>query len=489
MKRYSFISKSSIAFLLIICHCEIAFAQDTPDANKEDNCIASSTEKCISKSELLGNLDLVTPGNPLFALSGSTPDSIIKPKTGEELALSLLPQAVDVFGNNQFAIAVEVNPGLLMMPDNILPQSLGFSESDKQVARDLGEKDLALARWLSNLSLTAAINRTTGDEDSTFYGLGASYVYDTKSPLVNNKSYRNCITPFFDTANSDLRLKRQRKAREIFAGVALNAVPVNPAASEGENKADIEKRVILEFELMSLKADDPNQMRREVVKLLTDAGVTDPQRLNDLLLEVVRAKSTYSDDFPKDLTAAIKSCRDPLIKWNRNVYGFGAAVYHKDVEKTNSDDMMMNTDSADISQSTGFGLWSSASFPVKSNGQIIGHVNYTDDLVRQRKVDEEMITENVDSLSFGARYTHQVSGTDKSSSKRKIRLFAEGGYNDEEFSNISDKYWQAGIGAELEIQKDLFFQFVIGDTFGSEIDRSNYLSGQFKWSFSNNPSE
>ena len=85
----------------------------------------------------------------------------------------------------------------------------------------------------------------------------------------------------------------------------------------------------------------------------------------------------------------------------------------------------------------------------------------------------------MDGWNVGARYTHQF----EHKLTGPVRGFVEGAYYEEEFGIITDTFTQAGIGLELKLQDNLFFQATIGDSFGSEIDRGEYLSGQLKWSF------
>ncbi len=193
----------------------------------------------------------------------------------------------------------------------------------------------------------------------------------------------------------------------------------------------------------------------------------------------------------------VDRCTQEVRPWNRNVYGAGAAIYHTTTSllPAAAPGMMAMVRMADdLGDVTGFGAWASAA--VKSpltpkTGQFTFHGRYTDNLVRERGTGDEKIVERVDGWSAAARYTHQFSASkdQKRRNARAVRGFIEAAYTEEEFGNITDEFWQAGIGAEIQVRKDMFFQFVVGDTFGSEIDRSTYLSGQFKWSFSKLPAQ
>src|SRR5690242_5629519 len=93
----------AVALALVLLAQPIAYAQD---AAEEADCVASNSgkgnsakDKCVAASELLGALDLATPDNALFTLMGSTPEAVIRPKAGDKLMLSMLPQATDALGN------------------------------------------------------------------------------------------------------------------------------------------------------------------------------------------------------------------------------------------------------------------------------------------------------------------------------------------------------------------------------------------------------
>src|SRR5689334_1406025 len=89
------------------------------------------SDSCVTAGDLLGKLDLAVPENALFALMGATPETVIRPKMGDKFATSILPQIVDALGNEQYALALEVNPGLLMMPKEFSAEDLTVSGARK----------------------------------------------------------------------------------------------------------------------------------------------------------------------------------------------------------------------------------------------------------------------------------------------------------------------------------------------------------------------
>lgn len=187
-----------------------------------------------------------------------------------------------------------------------------------------------------------------------------------------------------------------------------------------------------------------------------------------------------SNNFKKKIKTLHDGCFKQINSWNREVFSAGLAIYHSEIGDPNP--MLAST--LPTSKSTGYGGWVSAALPLGSNGQFTLSGQLTDDLVRERKEEEETITETVDGWRIGSRYTHHITGGKKGNPGRAVRGFFEAAYAEENFGMINDNFTQAGFGVEIQLQDNLFFQATIGDTFGSEIDRSTYLSGQFKWSFS-----
>jgi hypothetical protein len=445
----------------------------------ESSCILSggdgeTKDQCLAKSDLLGSLDLAAPTNPLFILMGTTPESVITPKAGDDFMLSLLPRAVDAFGNDNFAIALEINPGLVMLPSRIAVADLGFFE-DKPVYG----KSLSTARLLSRFTTTLVANRKTGDTDSTQYGFGLSFNHDTKNPLINNGDYRDCISlnqSELDTASG----VSQKKL------TALDKALIDFGVQGGDLE---EKRRKVKQKLVSIKTINA----KEIFAVLKAEGVSvdrSGSTKNIIFIEEVEAALQTLDEKVAQLHSTITGCTNELSKWNRDVYAGGLAVYRTDTTGASGS----TSDFDDVGDATGFGAWVSLAFDssiADSEGQFIVHARYNEDLVRERGSGDDAVVERVDAWSLGGRYTHELSTSSKKSGFNlgAVRGFIETAYTNEEFGSITDEFWQAGIGAEFQVRKDLFFQFIIGDTFDSEIDRSTYLSGQFKWSLSKSPAQ
>lgn len=433
---------------VLILMSPAGFAQD------EKKCLGgtdfSLDDECLSESDVLGVLDLSTPENALFSLLGSAPETVIKPKVGDKISASILPQVADAFGNEQYSIGVEINPGLLMMPDDYTIAEL-ISSSGGSVNTERADR-LNQARLWSQFTFSAAATKSSDGGNKTSYGMGANYIHDSGSPFnaTAQKEYGNCIRDAYtDPTTGDLLSPSDALAvleGEVAAETKTDGTPAFSTVDEIE--AEAEKR---------FKSDPRFGVQRQ------------------------------------DADPILTRCIASASPWNRTVYGAGVAVVRTEADAPSSsgDAMMMTTMTASTEdlEKTGAALWASYAGPSpldNENGQIAASIRYSDNLARQRKDGDMTINETVDAWQIGGRYTHSFDDTKDSSgaTTRSFRGFIEIAYAEEEFGDINDSYSQAGVGFEIQLQKNLYFQAVFGDTFGSEIDRDTYLSGQIKWSFS-----
>ena len=457
-----FLSKTTILVLALTANM---IAYSSAIAQDESRCLSSSLDEnaCLKKSDLLGSLELTTPSSPLFTLSGSTPENVIVPKPGDNLLITFLPQAINSLNQENTAIGFEINPGLLIMPEYLAVKEL---ESG-------GE--LALAKFLSQFNFTGSLEKVSSDtENYTRYGFGGSYIYDTKSAFINNKDYRGCISGFEDSS-----IIAADEALELFTGIQ-NILEVNDVAPRTSLIEKLEVQKLTRVEIHNLLREAG--MKSEKIP----GAILGIQSLRNLHLDSVASEKFYS---------GIKECGEIYSKWNRDIYGFGFAYYNTDINLTpavtETDTPDSTLEGVDNLEDDGFGFWASAAFEANlfGEGQLIFSGRLLESQIRERTTnDNQTVTENVDVVGAGARYTHQFSSS-KVRETKAVRGFIEAGYYEEDFSEINDNYFQAGIGAEFQLNKDLFFQAVVGDTFGSEIERSTYLSGQIKWSFSTTGAE
>lgn len=449
-----------LKILLACASCLFALAGNTEtaaDKTSEETkdaigCIVGeglelSSDKCFDASQFLGKLDLTSPDNPLFNLMGSSPETIIRPKAGDSFSAALLPKFADALSADRTSLAIEFNPSINLIPERFMVEEVrgqvveGVDGSQNRVDR------LALAKRLNPLSLTVAYSESEGSADIVSYGLGASYVVDSGSPFEAMSRYADCIDTAYD-ADGDTLIANYKVAEQ--------------------------NRLLREWQ-----ADHPNDALtpEKLIELHGEAekSLNADERYQTLL----EKRSTYG-----------QTCRDEISVWNRDVYGAGIAVLRSE-QQTAAATAAPGTPE---DSKTGIGAWGSLSKKVGASGQLTAGARITEGIIRERKSQGTDIVEELDSWSTGLRYTHQFAGTSKSTPygkrlNRSIRGFAEIAYTDEKFDTGSDQFYQAGIGLEIQLQKNLFFQFVVGDTFSSSIERNNYLSGRVKWSFSNGQAE
>ena len=399
---------------------------------------------CLTSSSLLGALDLTTPESALFTLMGSTPDNVLKPKLGDKISWSFLPQAINALDGEEFALGFEINPGLLMLPESYSIANLRGRKSNIPGFEKNEEAAISQLKWvrlLSQFTLSGAASKSTGDVDMTRYGFGINFAHDTGSPMFGKGKYAECVMPSdWVEYRNQFALRREAEERKFKARV--------PAPSSAELADFITNKV-------------DKIVRESDWHKLAEKGLNKPK--------------------------SIDKCVEEEAPWNRTVFGAGAALYHSDVEVGDAVVMAMaDMDMAAeemVGDQTGYGIWASAAIKTDDQGQLTVSARFNDDLVRERTVMEEAMTESVDGWRFGARYTRGFSESDNAKGGA-IKGFIEAAYAEEDFGIINDSFTQAGVGVEIQLQDNLFFQATIGDTFGSEIDRSTYLSGQFKWSFS-----
>lgn len=433
-----------LAALLFFCGLTFAaqpvIAQDGTSEAEAADCIsgtgASFTDSdCFDASDILGKLDLSVPENSLFAVMGTTPDTIIRPKGGDKFAASVLPQIADAFGNEQYAIGIEINPGLAMMPERYTQSELLGEAGRASGSRERVQR-LKTSKILSNFTLTGAATQSTDDGKKNTYGLGINYNFDSGSPFNAQRDYAQCLTTAAMQTGPDpvglyvLDIYQQIISEQILAGQPTTAEAIEPI---------LQKRLAEDKKYLDMREAANNQ----------------------------RSK-----------------CMEAVQPWNRNTYGAGIAAFRSEVSPATP----AGTPVEEVSE-TGFGAWASATFKTGDNGQFVLGAKWTDNAVRQREQDSEKVTETVDGWQVGTRYIHSISEDKDSdgSTSRSVRGFVEVAYAEEKFGEIEDQFTQAGLGFEIQLQKNLFFQVNVGDTFDSKIERGTYLTGQVKWAFSQKP--
>lgn len=435
--------------LLIACLAGMSF----PSTSFGEDCFASAHGKCITGSELLGQMFFGPPENPLFALSNTTPETIIAPKPGQKLSASLLPQVIDALGQETTSVGLTVNPGLYRLGETISGSDLFRNERPT--------KDAILTRFSFSLSATEA----TDDDPLSKYGVGLSYVFDGKSPINNLLEYQICtqssesIKVFFEEAaqwDDDLdRLIRKSGVTDLAKITdAVNKIEAEATKKEG----------VLAKETVS--------------KSLKDAGAN-PNLVDSVTDEIIESAKTHLFFKGKYLgTSADKAAKDCIARytrWNRPLLSLGTAGYlsvEENGEVTN-----------------GYGFWGSYAVPFPTSASRLGQMTISGKYLKnhiRKAIDGSDGTESVDGWSIGARYTHQLSAASKQEKEdtNVTRAFVELGYTEEEFGEADDDFFQVGLGGEVQLAEEFFVQVIVGRGIESDFDRSGYLSTQFNWSLS-----
>lgn len=427
------------AILIVVVFSPLCFAQD--DASGSD----------FKKDDFLGKLDLTVPDNALFTLMGSSPETVIKPKVGDSFSATLLPQALNALGEEETSLGIEINPGLLAMPERYK-----FSDFGKDTEEG---RRLSRAATLSGFKLSLGATRSNGDTDVTRFGAGINYTWDEGSPFNSSiqRRYSECLRAEIGGGSPDLA---RDYIRTKIDALILEKKRARPNAPEINLELEASTEVAA-----SLQTDKAYQA---LFKAQTEQGTKCSTKIEG-------------------------------TEWNRNVYGVGLAVIHT---QTDSPDVAQNNDSNAMTavtamvmkdqkdlDETGAALWASASRGLGKDGQITGTVQYSENFARQRQQDGQKINETYDGWRVGARYTYQLASEEsEGTTVRAVRGFVEAAYGEEEFGMIDDQFTQAGVGLEIQLQKNLYVQAIVGNTFDSKIDRDTYLTGQVKWSFSTAPS-
>lgn len=357
-------------------------------------------------------------------------------------------------------MALELNPGLLSLPETInslhllseekIRERLDDPELSQRVIGSSEYRQTRRAALLSTLNFSVYASRAGEDTSISQYGVGASFIWDTKSPFLNSVELEDCIE------GPSTRIRRLEQERiEQITQLLRRELGQEPTAQERDaltNGLIVGGSFVVD--------------QGQIATVLRDVG------LDEALAADILTINRRFNEGASQADESVSGCLSRVTRWNRDVYGVGVAGY-------------IGTDEDDNSSTSGIGLWFSLARQLGDDAQLIVSGRWIDDLLDAREVDGETVSETVDILSAGARLTYELaSSADQSApSARATRGFIEAGYFEKDFADIEDKYWQLGVGGEFQLRKDLFVQFVVGETIGSELDRSEYLSSQLKWSF------
>ncbi len=195
-----FLTRQLNVVTLVLSIGSTASAQTTlSEIESFDDFVERFAPSNIEKDELLGELDLATPENPLFTLMGTTPETVIKPKAGDKIMASIAPQVADAFGNETYAIAIEIAPSQFVAPEFFTLDELnGKADISGDIgpagltSRDRKER-LDQAKRLQGLKLSLVANRSNEMTNKTQVGFGVSYVYDVGEPIRGQRRYSACL--------------------------------------------------------------------------------------------------------------------------------------------------------------------------------------------------------------------------------------------------------------------------------------------------------
>lgn len=427
---------------------------------QDNDLLAGNLEKPLETNDFLGKLDLSLPESTLFSLMGGSTDGVIRPRSNERLSVHLLPVAGDILSGDGFAFGIEFNVGMRMLPTSYTAGELAgkANELDPESAARVAQIDAA--RKLARLSVSLAASRATTGAEIESYGLGLAYNYDSAEPLESQGRFEKCVVEAYGPAKELESTSVARRERQIV--------------SEG----------IWEREFLESWREEHGE----------DATGPTPTELDNALKAYLDNNEDVQKLRKQGAEVAAK-CKNVVNRWNRLIAGGGIAAYHA---KAMADMTPANTaegDQPDMSaillgdetEATALAAWVGVSAPFGRDGQVTASLKHTDNGLRQRTVDEGVITERWDGSSAGLRYTHGF--TDNKLTDGSLRGFVEFAYTEEQFGEIDDKFSQAGVGVELQVTDGVYLQAIVGDTFDSEIDRNNYFSGQLKWGLTGGPAQ
>ena len=443
----STLQNTATSCIFFIVLASTAIAQES----NEQNDVIFGSDQIPTESELLGLLELGPPTLPLFTLMGVSAEGVISPQTSAEIGAAIVPQAINAFGQEATQIGLSINPGLLLLDDEVSANDL------------VRETRFGTPRQLSRLSFSVAYSRDVGEQAKTQAGLGLSYTYDAKSPIQAYPEYSECVDR---ATRGDLEIldsARTGRNDEITTLIRPLGLP-------------FDKEIELIGQIGSVLNGPQAQQEKELRRIAAENELAvNEDRFVSELLEVASRFQAAAGQRERNVTAAVRACVAEATAWNRPLYAFGIAGYQTDFPEADDRD--------------GYTAWFSLANPLGENGQAILSARYYEGLAREVTSDGMMIADYVDGWTVGARYTHQISAEiiGNLDIGRATRGFVEAAYTEESFGELDDEYWQGAIGAEVRLDKGTYAQFIVGRSWGSEIDREDFISAQLKWSLTRSP--
>jgi hypothetical protein len=188
----------------------------------------------------------------------------------------------------------------------------------------------------------------------------------------------------------------------------------------------------------------------------------DPSSNND-----ENSSSMHTVEATKETLNAAKLCTADAEKrlWNAASWDIGAAFY-------DADDNVINE--------SGYSIWTSFSYPVTEHGQMIVYGQLINDMLSP-----DANSDKVMDIKDG----HIIASRLKIGSN-KFSLMLEASYSDVEYPSISvmDNYRDYLVGTQFYLMEGFWRQLSYGKRTGSDLPDKDedYLSGQLRWSFTEN---
>ena len=169
----------------------------------------------LTKADLTPKLKFDVPSSAGFAILGVSPENVLTPRKGSELALGLL-NGLDQEGNFQSGLAIEANPYFWLLPEKV------------QLDAYLNDQQYRIFSGFS-FSFATASGQESADEADRI-GFGINYSYDFDDPLFS-PDLSECIFTVQDQIAEEYLRQRQN------IGVAESAIPELDADSDRQAAA------------------------------------------------------------------------------------------------------------------------------------------------------------------------------------------------------------------------------------------------------------